>query len=76
MKNSIHGTLIAYDRRNSSVNGNPAYSLLIEIDGEQEWYKSSSDSAFCYEVTNHRTPCKVEFTLTQAGRINYMKWSK
>lgn len=74
MKNSITGILMGYTRRNNSVNGNPAYSLDIEIDGVIESYKSSSDSSFCYEVTNHRTPCTVEFTLTQAGRINYMKW--
>lgn len=75
MKNSIHGVLMGYTRRNNSVNGNPAYSLDIEIDGRIEHFLSSSDSAFCYEVTNHRTPCAVEFTLTRSGRINYMKWS-
>jgi len=76
MKNSITGTMIEYSRLNSSVNGNPAFTMLIEIEGELERYRSSSDCSFCYEVENHRAPCEVTFTVTRSGRINFMKWSK
>lgn len=72
----INGTLLGYTRRNNSANGNPAYSLDIKVDGKIQQFLSSSDSAFCYEITNHKTPCAVRFTLTRAGRINYMKWGK
>jgi hypothetical protein len=76
MKNAITGTLIEYSRIDGSVNGNPNFLLTIEVDGERIYTRSSSDSAFCYEVTNHKTPCAVTFTTTRSGRVNYMKWSK
>ena len=64
------GTIAALARRNSSVNGNPAWRITLE-DGRV--LLTSSDSGISYALDNpeFRAPAVVKFTLSKDGRITY-----
>lgn len=74
MKNQLNATLRDYRRLNNSVNGNPNYELTLEMgDGTLETLRSSSDCSWCYALGNNWMGKPVAYTMTRAGRINYMK---
>lgn len=65
-------TIRAYRRRNSSANGNPAYTFAFEGGTRAD---TMSDAGFCYAVGNHdmRHGCAVDVEFTKAGRIRHME---
>lgn len=74
MKNQLYATLRDYRRINGSVNGNPNYEVTLEMgDGTIEVLRSSSDSSWCYALGYDWQNKAMAYTMTRAGRINYMK---
>lgn len=74
MKNQLYATLRDYRRINGSVNGNPNYEVTLEMgDGTFETLRSSSDCSWCYAIGSNWENKPVAYTVTRAGRINYMK---
>lgn len=67
----ITGRILATERLNNSVNGNPRWRVMIEGHG---LYITSSDAGVNYDISNWRFHDElVEWSLTRAGRINMGK---
>lgn len=63
-----HVTIVAAERLNNSVNGNPRYRLALS-DGNM--YLTQSDAACSYDVDNYRRSGEAfDAELTRAGRIS------
>jgi len=66
---TVEVNVIAVDRLNNSVAGNPRYRL--NVDSDARWYVISSDSTCAYDVENvtKTLPVRVHLALTPAGRF-------
>jgi len=74
-KQTVTARIVASERLNSSVNGNPRYRIAFD-DGEMR--TSQSDAAWCYGFGNRgmRNGDMVTMTLSAAGRIETMEPAK
>lgn len=78
MKKSIFkGTLISYERRNNSKNGNPKYYGVFKSENGEILRGTTATDASCgYSFLNNRTAEKtIEYHETKTGRIviDYIK---
>ena len=77
-ENEVTGEIVATERLNCSVNGNPRWRIVIltQVDGitDSRILLTSSDISDAYAVGNpgFRRGDRVRFTLTRAGRITHM----
>ena len=74
---TIEGWLESYERRNCSYYGNPAWDIWIDT-GQHGLtrlmcFKTQSDAAVGYEVSNFKRGKRVKLTCTPAGRVYNME---
>jgi hypothetical protein len=77
MRGQQFATLKYYHRINSSTNGNPNFEIIFDRgDGVLIKTRSSSDSSWCYGISNTWLDHTVSYTTTKSGRIDYMALTK
>ena len=68
------------ERMNLSVNGNPRHKVWIEIDGDEEFFKTATDAQCGYSVENYHNGDKINFSyhITSNGSkiIDYIHESR
>lgn len=74
---TMRAELLSAERRNCSVNGNPAYTLGLYYENEVIYCKTASDSQCAYGMSNYKIGdlITVKGHYTRAGNfiIDYIK---
>lgn len=71
-ENTVRGKIVGTERLGTSRNGNPYYSVTIQLDsGELQTFRVSIDSACNYGIENREYRDDVHtFHLSKANRID------
>lgn len=69
----IRKTVDHLERLNNSRDGNPRYKVYF-TDGDV--YQTEDNASCNYGIENSEMRSEIEFTVTRAGRIDYMRPAK